>query len=319
MFVNLLILFIIAALAFGAFLLAAKLFRTRSPIAKWGGMIGLGIVGILLSVFAILAGMGAWSIYAPRGNEVREVTVAGTPGQIARGEEIVRSVCSGCHGEPPLYEPPLTGGPNLFADIPMPIGSAMPPNLTPAGRIDDWTDGELQRAIREGTYPNGHRMPVMSSGTFRHFSQEDLDSIVAFLRSQPATEGSYEPKQQLTILALAFATMGMLPLKDAPESNVPPPAVAKGPTVDYGRYIVQYTDCALCHGETLEGGAGGLLPSGPTLRPAGAWSPEQFINTMRTGVNPAGEQLDPNEMPWQEFGRLDDTSLTAIHAYLNSL
>jgi len=316
---NIVVLLVIAAIAAGLFWLALKMFRMRSPVAKWGGTVGLGLVGVLVSVFAILVAMGAWTLYAPRGNEVRDVTVAGTPDQIARGEEIVRSVCAGCHGEPPGYEPPLTGGPNLLADIPMPIGSATPPNLTPAGRIDEWTDGELQRAIREGTYPNGHLMPIMSSQTFRYFSQEDLDSIVAFLRSQPATEGSYEPDHQLTVLALAFATLGMLPLKDAPDSNVPPPAVAKGPTVEYGRYIVQYTDCALCHGETFEGGAGGLLPAGPSLRPAAQWTTSQFIQTLRTGVNPDGNELDPNEMPWEEFGRLDDESLTAIHSYLKGM
>lgn len=319
MLTSIIVLFILAILSVGAFWLALKLFRNPRPAVKWGGTIGLAVVGVLLSVFTILATIGAWTIYAPRGNDVVEITVAGTAQQITRGEEIVRSTCSGCHGTEPDHEPPLAGGPNLLADIPMPIGSATPPNLTPGGRIDEWTDGELQRAIREGTYPNGHLMPIMSSQSFRHFSQEDLDAVVAFLRNQPETPDNFEQNQQLTTLALAFSTIGMLPLKDAPESNVPPPAVAKGPTVDYGAYIVRYTDCAICHGETFEGGAGGLLPVGPSLRPAALWTPEQFIDTMRNGVTPYGSELDPDEMPWEEFGRLDDTSLTAIHAYLGSL
>ncbi|MEE8518588.1 MAG: hypothetical protein V3S98_05650, partial [Dehalococcoidia bacterium] len=106
------------------------------------------------------------------------------------------------------------------AHVPFPIGPATPPNLTPAGRISDWTDGELQRAIREGTYPNGHLMPLMATNNFRAFSQNDLDAIVAYLRTTPAIESDIESVQGLNLLAAAMATAGMLPFESAPESNL---------------------------------------------------------------------------------------------------
>ena len=40
---------------------------------------------------------------------------------------------------------------------------------------------------------------------------------------------------------------------------------------------------------------------------------------MRTGVNPAGTRLDPDEMPWEYFGRMDDEELTAVYLYLKGL
>jgi hypothetical protein len=201
-----------------------------------------------------------WTICAPRGNEVVERTVAGVPDQIARGEMLAASIC-----------------------WPMQLDQSWPPNLTPAGRIDEWTDGQIQRAIREGTHPNGPRMPVMYVQTFRNFSQEDLDSIVAYLRSMPATPNDLgKPKTHLSTLAMAMTTLGMLPLKDQPESNVPQPAVPIAPTAEYGEYITKFTDGVVCHGENYTGGTSAILPHGPNLRIVKNWTAAQFINTMRT-------------------------------------
>lgn len=314
--VGLIVIFILAA---GALWLAWRMRRRQHAIAKWGGMIGLGFFGVLFSLVTVLASLGMVTVFAPRGNDVVQANVAGTPEQIARGSVIAVSLCAGCHSMD--HELPLTGNTNLLEDIPMPLGNAWPPNLTPAGRIDDWTDGELIRAIREGTYPNGHRMPIMSSQTFREFSQDDLDSIVAYLRSEPAAtdDDLGEPKQGLSTLAMVMATLGMLPLKDLPESNVPPPAVAIGPTAEYGAYIVGFSDCAICHGDTFEGGAGGILPKGPTLLGVKGWQSAEFVTAMRTGVTPAGNQLDPDEMPWEGFGKMDDVMLQAIYEFLKTL
>jgi mono/diheme cytochrome c family protein len=273
-------------------------------------------VSLVASLLTILAVFGFITIYAPRGNDVVEVTVAGTADQIARGEFIAAAMCAGCHSID--HELPLVGSANLLADIPMPLGQASPPNLTPAGRIDEWTDGELQRMIREGTYPNGHRGPIMSSQTFRIFSQDDLDAIVAYLRSTPAVPSTVEHKQGLSFLAFAMATLGMLPLKDQPDTNVPPPAVPIGPTIEYGAYIAGFADCVLCHGDTLEGGKGGILPVGPSLRGVIGWQNSDFITAMRTGVTPGGKTLS-EDMPWEGFGKLDDEALTALYKYLVSL
>lgn len=317
MLTNLLTLLVIIALAAGLVWLIRVLWRRPNPLVKWGASGVLGVVALLVTLFAVLGALGLWTAYAPRGNEVLARTVTPTPELVARGEMFAASVCAGCHS--PNESLPLTGGGNLFDEIPMPLGSAVPPNLTPAGRISGWTDGELQRAIREGTDPAGHLLPVMSSQTFRHLSQQDLDAIVAYLRSQEPQEGSEaEPKQQLTYLALMMVTLGMLPLKDAPESNVPPAPVPVGDTEAYGTYVGSVLDCVLCHGDTLDGGNSPILPNGPSLRAVSGWGAEAFIQALRTGVTPSGTEMDPKEMPWRSFGQFDDVTLAALYRYVIS-
>ncbi len=50
----------------------------------------------------------------------------------------------------------------------------------------------------------------------------------------------------------------------------------------------------------------------------GNWTPEDFITTLRTGVNPAGHKLR-EEMPWQEIAQMTDIELEAIFLFLKSL
>ena len=170
--------------------------------------------------------------------------------------------------------------------------------------------------IREGTNRDGHLSPVMSAVSFRTISEVDAHSIVAYLRSQPAVQNE-TPDPSITPLGLAFVTLGMFPIKALPDPG-PVASVPIGPTVEYGRYIADFIGCSECHGEDLTGGAGGLAPKGPSLRVVKSWTVEQFVETLRTGVNPTGRLLDKSEMPWNFIGRLDDDELAGLHAYLVS-
>ena len=46
---------------------------------------------------------------------------------------------------------------------------------------------------------------------------------------------------------------------------------------------------------------------------------ERIIQTMRTGVNPHGHNLNPEYMPWESFGKFEDEELQALYLYLQSL
>jgi hypothetical protein len=61
-------------------------------------------------------------------------------------------------------------------------------------------------------------------------------------------------------------------------------------------------------------------PSNLTPDPTGigAWSEADFVRTLRTGVNPRGDSMDPS-MPWREMRRMTDDDLRAIYRYLRSL
>jgi len=94
----------------------------------------------------------------------------------------------------------------------------------------------------------------------------------------------------------------------------------KGPTAEFGKYILSYQDCVLCHGADLAGGTPGqLAPVGPNLSAVKGWTQEQFITTLRTGVDPNGHALNNKLMPWQNVGRMDDEELAALYAHIISL
>jgi hypothetical protein len=107
------------------------------------------LLTILLAIVIVVAAIGLYKLYAPQANPVATVKVAGTSEQIARGAKFA-AICAGCHsttGKPPLdcsAQDFISGGP--------PFGSLYAPNLTPAGEVRDWSDGEIIRAIREGVH-----------------------------------------------------------------------------------------------------------------------------------------------------------------------
>ena len=64
----------------------------------------------------------------------------------------------------------------------------------------------------------------------------------------------------------------------------------KAATAEYGAYILSYHDCRTCHG-----------PISPLACPDRSvvkdWKLEEFIATLRTGVDTNGHKLDGNLMP----------------------
>ena len=69
----------------------------------------------------------------------------------------------------------------------------------------------------------------------------------------------------------------------------------------------------------MKGGVEGqLAPIGWNLDLVKNWTLEQFITTLRTGVDPNGYTMSQN-MPWQTIGRMDDVELEAMYLYMTSL
>jgi mono/diheme cytochrome c family protein len=151
---------------------------------------------------------------------------------------------------------------------------------------------------------------------YRNLSDEDIYSIIAYLRHQPAVTNQVGGDQPNILFAL-FAGAGLVP--DPGPSRGPVQAVTKDTSPEYGQYLVSAAGCHDCHGANLTGGSGGLTPAGPNIVVLTAnWEPEGFIQTMRTGVDPTGYRLS-TVMPWKSYGKLDDVELAAIFAYLQSL
>ena len=253
------------------------------------------------------------SLFYARAAPVPDLQVAVTPERIARGEEIVRGFCIACHGSPdgPGGGAP-TGGRDLAEDLPVPIGSLVAPNLTPAGPLARWSDGEIFRAIRNGIDAEGRWLMMMSYTNAGKLSDQDIQSVIAYLRSlAPAGAPTQVPPDQLNPLGAAMLGAGLLP-RGNPVIQGTILAPVKGPTIAWGQYLLSYQDCRACHGADLHGGQQGqLAPLGPDLTLVSAWTLGDFIKTMRTGIDPDNHQIAAT-MPWRTIARMDDQDLEAL-------
>lgn len=296
--------------------LTRRAWRAGNRVLKWSGTIVAGLLALLLLLATGLALRGSYLFYQKYDHPVANITVERTPERLARGEKLAYA-CVGCHAT--NGQLPLSG--QNFGEEGPPIGTFYAANLTPAGELKDWTDGEIIRAIREGIHKDGRSLIIMPSAAFHGMSDADVQSLVAFLRSQPATEPA-SPPTQINLIGALF--MNLL----AEARSVQPPvagAVAAppaSPTAEYGQYLVaSIGGCRECHGSNLAGGLpGGNTPAGPNLTTlAQRWSEADFVESMHTGIKPGGVALS-DDMPWKEIDAFtSDDDLKAIYAYMKSL
>jgi cytochrome c553 len=317
MSVNIVLTAVVLLAAAGLGWVAWRAWHARNPFAKWGGGILASLLTLIVAAVGVFAAIGIVKFLAPPVTAVPDLKVAGTPQQVERGHYITNTLCVECHTL--SHELPLTGGEDFAKRIPLPIGSFTPPNLTPAGPLQNWSDGEIFRELRTGIDHNGRHLLVMSQVPVRNLSDEDLHAVIAYLRSQPAIENKTpDPPDQPNFLGVVMFGAGKLPggLPPVADTISAPPM---GPTEAYGEYIVNYVGCRDCHGEDLTGGdPNSLSPHGPDLRTVKDWTLEQFLKAFRTGIIPDGHTLSP-EMPWRVVGRMNDNDLTAVYTYLTSL
>jgi len=292
----------------------ARAWRAKNTFLKWGGVGLAGLLVVAVSVPGALMIVGFVKLHT-RNAPVPDLQVARTPEQVQRGEAIANSFCDACHSK----SGSLTGGTDIGKHFPIPVGSFVSSNLTPAGQLSRWSDGEIFRAIRNGIDADGHWLVVMSYTNAGSLSDDDIQALIAYIRSRPAAgEDTGNPPDRLNPLGLVMLGAGMLPAGKPVFAGVitAPP---KGATLKYGEYILSYQDCSVCHGSDLTGGVQGQLPPiGPGLSLVKGWSLQEFITTMRTGIDPGGHELS-EQMPWRPIGQMDDEELSAVYEYLTHL
>ena len=117
-----------------------------------------------------------------RSAPVPDLKVEATPEQIARGKALVDGFCGACHSKTGT----LSGGFDIGEDFPIRVGSFIPSNLTPAGRLKHWSDGEIFRAIRNAVDADGRWLTLMSYTNAGRLSDADTEAVIAYIRSMPA-------------------------------------------------------------------------------------------------------------------------------------
>ena len=117
---------------------------------------------------------------------------AADPAAIARGKYLVAIAgCNDCHtpgyflGKPDMAR--FLAGSEVGFEMPG-LGVFHGPNLTPdkATGLGNWTDAQIVAAIQKGQRPDGRMLaPIMPWHAFANLTKQDVDAIVAYLRSLP--------------------------------------------------------------------------------------------------------------------------------------
>lgn len=293
---------------------AVRSWHAETRAIRWGGAGLLGGLSAAAVSVATLTSLGMIEQHR-RSAPIPDVKVTPTPEMLARGKGIADGLCGACHS----HTGTLTGGYDLAVELQFPIGSFVAANLTPAGPLKHWSDGEIFRAIRNGIDADGRWLTMMSYIRAGRLSDDDIKAVIAYIRNVPAAGNpTPDPPDRMNILGLIMLGAGMLPpAKPVITGHVSGPA--KGPTSEFGEYILSYQDCRECHGEKLTGGVPGqLAPLGPDLNLVKDWTLAGFIAAMRTGIDPNGHQIS-EQMPWRSVGKMDDDELEAIYQYLTHM
>ena len=237
---------------------------------------------------------------------------------IQRGQHLVhsRAGCNGCHGKD-------FGGAAII-DIP-PVAHWVAPNLTTGeGSVTrGFTANDWDRAVRHGVRHNGQTssMPSRTSQSHRpravgHRRLHSLDAPV----NRDMGRVKFGPVFEFVIATDPKVLVAFTIDHDKPHVVEPP---AEAPNVELGQHIVQV--CRGCHGAHLSGGkldgdpdmpiVGNITPHETGLK---GWSESDFIRALREGKRKDGTDIN-KMMPWQAYGKMTDTELKALWAYLQTV
>jgi mono/diheme cytochrome c family protein len=292
----------------------------------------------VLLVVAISLTIGWRPLIGPRTRALTARKFESTAQRLERGRYLANGVsgCIYCHSEHDFLKSNETvpegqrGSGGVLPYIGLP-GRIVASNLTPDPQTGagSWTDDQLARAIREGIGHDGRTLfPIMPYLRFHSMSDEDLASIVVYLRSLPPVHHEL-PTTEIIFPVKYLIRNAPQALQSAVASRDPSDRVA------YGKYLTTIGGCEDCHtpvqkGQNIPGMdfAGGFLLQVPgetaaaaNLTPdasgIGYYDEALFLQAMHSGTVRA-RKLSPL-MPFAVYGNMTDDDLKAIFAYLKTV
>ena len=264
--------------------------------------------------------------------------IAFTPQRIEKGRQLSAMLCNDCHMNSKTGK--LTG--RKMEEIPQ-FGAVYSRNITQNAEhgIGKLTDGQLYYLLRTGVRPDGRFLPIMAK--LQKMSDEDLQSIIAFLRSnhqwvQADATASMDSKYSF----LSKFLTNMKIIKPMPfYKSVPEPDTTNA--VKWGEYVSLYrVECYTCHSKDFStddfinppnskgffgGGNEFKMPDGSKIRSLnltmdeetgiGRWTEDEFVKAVKTGQVPNGQPA--LRQPMNPYFYLSDGEAKAIYAYLKTI
>jgi cytochrome c2 len=302
------------------------------------------ILGIILLIAIVIIGCGAAFIairgvpkYEVKVPEIPKVKV--TPERVARGEKIAGMLCNSCHYNPETRK--FTG--RFLNEVPE-FGEIYSKNITHdvESGIGKWTDAQLIYFIRTGIQPFTGKYSPPYMPKLMHISDEDMNSIVAFLRSDnPLVQAdkTKEPESKPSFLTKFLCVVAFKPYP-FPEKKIPEPDTTN--RLELGKYLALYQlECYVCHSADFKkmnvaepekslgffGGGNIMRNSEGTMVTTrnitmdeetgiGKWTEDDFVKALRTGVVPSGPALRD---PMRPYIQLTEDEAKAIYTYLRTV
>ena len=296
-------------------------------------------------VLVIVLAVAFFYMHFPDVDKPSSLVVERTPERIARGNYLAHhvTVCLDCHSKRDYahFSGPIEpgtegmGGERFGPEMGLP-GTLYAANLTPAA-IGSLTDGELLRVIASGVRPNGSVLfPLMPYPHYNKISDEDLFSIIAYVRTLPSHVND------VAVSTITFpASMFIRAVPSNRQFHAEP---NRNNILEYGEYLVNAAGCGDCHtraikGEPIKGMefAGGFEFNTPMglIRTAnitpdeatgiGLWSEEIFVQRFKDYSTETAKKLDPSVigyhtvMPWTMYAGMTEEDLKAIYAYIHTI
>jgi mono/diheme cytochrome c family protein len=249
---------------------------------------------------------------------VKPVAYSGEAQALQRGKYLFESRgCVDCHG--------ATGGGREFVNDGKGLRFAGP-NITPGGVTASYRPEDWVRIIRHGVKPNGQPAMIMPSEDYNRFTDQDLASLVAHVRSLPPLQGGAAIMELPVPVRVLYGFGAIKDAADKIDHSLPPAQpVAEAVNAQHGAYVANM--CLGCHGEHL---SGGKIPGGPPDWPAAANitpgegtamsrypSAAQFLTMLRSGKRPDGSPI--KVMPFESLSKLNDVDAQALYEYLKTV
>ena len=195
--------------------------------------------------------------------------------------------------------------------------------------IGNWSNADIEKALRKGERPNGVRLAaIMPSDFYEIMTPSDMSAVIAYLKTvKPVKQTFPDPVYRIA-----------LPRHIPPGAEKPFSEADMADKVKKGFYLVTIGHCMECHtplgpkGREFETsyGKGGFEFTGPWGKSVsanitshkekgiGAWSDAEIKRAITDGVRKDGARMKP-PMGYEFYKNMTNDDLDAIVAYLRTV